>query len=43
MDLIHYVVKDGVLDTVTTPGEPRVNGQSPVESPGSLRPRPVSY
>ncbi|CAL4059270.1 unnamed protein product, partial [Meganyctiphanes norvegica] len=35
MDLIHYVVKDGVLESTT--GEARVNGQSPVESPGSLR------
>ncbi|KAK7075070.1 Alpha-catulin, partial [Halocaridina rubra] len=39
MDLIHYVVKDGVLDSVNAQGEPRVNGQSPAESPGTLRAR----
>ncbi|XP_042239855.1 alpha-catulin-like isoform X2 [Homarus americanus] len=36
MDLIHYVVKDGVLDSVNAQGEVRVNGQSPADSPGSL-------
>ncbi|XP_066937162.1 alpha-catulin isoform X9 [Macrobrachium rosenbergii] len=39
MDLIHYVVKDGVLDSVNAQGEPRVNGQSPAESPGTIRAR----
>ncbi|XP_071530829.1 alpha-catulin isoform X3 [Panulirus ornatus] len=39
MDLIHYVVKDGVLDSVNAQGEARVNGQSPAESPGTLRAR----
>ncbi|XP_045615487.1 alpha-catulin isoform X3 [Procambarus clarkii] len=39
MDLIHYVVKDGVLDSVNAQGESRVNGQSPAESPGTLRAR----
>ncbi|XP_053634104.1 alpha-catulin isoform X4 [Cherax quadricarinatus] len=39
MDLIHYVVKDGVLDSVNAQGEARVNGQSPAESPGTLRTR----
>ncbi|XP_045118374.1 alpha-catulin-like isoform X3 [Portunus trituberculatus] len=42
MDLIHYVVKDGVLDSVNAHGEARINGQSPAESPGSLRTRQVS-
>ncbi|XP_050691907.1 alpha-catulin-like isoform X3 [Eriocheir sinensis] len=42
MDLIHYVVKDGVLDSVNAHGEPRINGQSPAESPGSLRTRQPS-
>ncbi|XP_037792726.1 alpha-catulin-like [Penaeus monodon] len=39
MDLIHYVVKDGVLDSVNAQGEARVNGQSPAESPGTLKAR----
>ncbi|XP_042870002.1 alpha-catulin-like [Penaeus japonicus] len=42
MDLIHYVVKDGVLDSVNAQGEARVNGQSPAESPGTLKARQVS-
>ncbi|KAK3856373.1 hypothetical protein Pcinc_037296 [Petrolisthes cinctipes] len=39
MDLIHYVVKDGVLDSVNAHGDARINGQSPAESPGTLRTR----
>ena len=39
MDLIHYVVKDGVLDSVSGPSELRMNGHALGDSPS----RQVSF